>query len=86
MVAVESINNGVESGTAICGSEKPTGIFNGSGGMEETRMIVVIGEDGGEFILKISEKGVQDVGGLDTFGIGSVGVGSEVAPVSSTSL
>lgn len=46
---------------------------------------VVIGEDRGVCILKKSEIGVEYVSGVDTFRIGVVVGGTEVAVVSSTS-
>lgn len=54
--------------------------------MDEIRMEVMIGEDGREKVLKKFETWIDDGGGEDTFGIDSVGVGSEVAAVSSSSL
>lgn len=48
------------------------------------RVVVVIGEDGGVFNWKKSEKGVEAVGGVDTFRIGAVVGSSEVVVVSST--
>lgn len=50
VVVVESVKKEVESGTNICGSESPTEILGGSGGIEEIRIVVVICEDGGVFI------------------------------------
>lgn len=56
-----------------------------SGWMEVIGIVVVMGEDGGVGIWKFSENGTEDGVGMDTFGIESVGMGSKVAAVSSTS-
>lgn len=50
VVVDESVKKGVERGMDICGSEIPTKILGGSGGIEEIRIVVVICEDGGVFI------------------------------------
>ena len=80
----ESVKICVEKGIEISGRETPTKIFGGSGAMV-IGIVLVIGEDGGVFIKEKSENRLEDLGGVDTFRIGVVVGGSEVAALSSIS-
>lgn len=52
--------------------------------MEEIQIVVVTGGDGGVFTIKSSIRVTEVGSGVDTFGIDSIRVGSEVATVSSS--